>query len=294
VLYALPPQPQGPAAPLGSYILHERAAEFYGAGAGYLSIKSFFGGQASYAVGQRRHAVHPGAYLVLNHGQRYEIALEAAAPVESFCVFFAPGFAESVWRGLATPDDRLLADPAGGAAAELSFFERTYPHDGLVSPELLAIRRALAAGVAEPAWLAERLHQLMGRLLQLHHQVYREVERLPAARPATRAELYRRLHLARDYADACLDTPVTLDELASVAGLSPNHLLRMFRQAFGQTPHQYLTERRLERARQLLADTDMPVTEVCLAVGFSSLGAFSWLFRRRVGVAPAEYRRQNR
>jgi AraC family transcriptional regulator len=79
-----------------------------------------------------------------------------------------------------------------------------------------------------------------------------------------------------------------------VAGLSPNHLLRMFKQAFGQTPHQYLTARRLERARHLLAHTDQPVTEICLSVGFASLGAFSWLFHRRVGVSPAEYRRQTR
>jgi AraC-like DNA-binding protein len=68
----------------------------------------------------------------------------------------------------------------------------------------------------------------------------------------------------------------------------------MFKQVFGATPHQYLTARRLERARYLLAHTDQPVTEICLSVGFASLGAFSWLFRRRVGVSPAAYRRQTR
>jgi len=68
----------------------------------------------------------------------------------------------------------------------------------------------------------------------------------------------------------------------------------MFKQAFGQTPHQYLTAKHLEHARHLLAHTDQPVTEICLSVGFASLGAFSWLFRRRVGVSPAAYRRQTR
>ena len=70
--------------------------------------------------------------------------------------------------------------------------------------------------------------------------------------------------------------------------------LLAFEQAFGATPHQYLTARRLERARYLLAHTDQPVTEICLSVGFASPGAFSWLFRRRVGVSPAAYRRQTR
>ena len=85
--------------------------------------------------------------------------------------------------------------------------------------------------------------------------------------------------------------PVTLREMAGAACMSPNHLLRTFRQAFGETPHQFLTTRRLEEARRLLADRELPVTEICLAVGFESLGSFSTLFRKRFGVSPSEYRR---
>jgi AraC family transcriptional regulator len=118
------------------------------------------------------------------------------------------------------------------------------------------MRRALTAGVVDAAWLGEQLHALMQRLLQVQHHVYREVARLPAARAATREELYRRLHLAKEYAESAFDTALTLDDLAREAGLSPNHLLRMFEQAFGQTPHQYLTAKRLEHARHLLTHTD--------------------------------------
>jgi AraC family transcriptional regulator len=277
-----------------SYILHERGDQFYAEGAGGLSIKSFFGGQATYSVGRGRYVVDDRAYLVLNHGQPYTINIEADVPVESFCIFFAAGLAEAVQRSLTTPAGQLLSDPAGPTAPALLFFERTYPHDELLSPTLLRIRQALTTGAAESGWLDEQLHILMQRLLQLHWDVYREVEVLPAARAATREELYRRVHRAREYAAASFDTPVTLAAMAQVAELSPNHLLRTFKQAFGQTPHQYLTSLRLEQARRLLAHTDRPVTEICFAVGFESLGAFSWLFRRRVGVAPAEYRRQSR
>jgi AraC family transcriptional regulator len=276
-----------------SYILHERAGQFYGAGVGALSIKSFFGGRALYTVGRGRFALDDGAYLVLNHGQPYEVEIASEQPVESFCVFFAHGFAEQVYRDLTTAGAHLLADPAQ-PTAPLRFFERTYPHDAIVSPALFELRQTVAAHASDPAWLAERMHDLMLRLLQSHHDVRREVAAVPAARPATRDELYRRLHIARDYAAASFHLPVTLDDMAGAASLSPNHLLRSFRRLFGQTPHQYLVERRLEHARLLLARTDLPVTEICLAVGFSSLGAFSWLFRQRVGVPPAEYRRQNR
>jgi transcriptional regulator GlxA family with amidase domain len=133
----------------------------------------------------------------------------------------------------------------------------------------------------------------MQRLLQVHYQVYQEVETLPAVRATTREELYRRLYLAKEYAAAAFDQPITLNDMADVAGLSPNHLLRMFKQLFHQTPYQYLTTQRLNQAQQLLSQTDRSVTDICFSVGFESLGAFSWLFRRRVGLAPTEYRRQN-
>jgi AraC-like DNA-binding protein len=277
-----------------SYILHERDDQFYGEGAGGLSIKTFFGGQATYTAGRGRYVVDDRAYLVLNHGQPYTITVEADTPVESFCIFFAAGFAESVQRSLTTTADRLLLDTEGPTTSALCFFERTYAHDDLLSPALLRVRRALAAGMAEHSWLDEQLHTIMQRLLQIHQNVYREVEALPAVRAATREELYRRLHRAREYAAASLDTPVTLDAMAQVADLSPNHLLRTFKQAFGQTPHQYVTSLRLEQARRLLAHTDRPVTEICFAVGFESLGAFSGLFRRRIGLSPTEYRHQSR
>jgi AraC-like DNA-binding protein len=296
MVITLPAQADNPAAQMGraSYILHERDDQFYGEGTGGLSIKSFFGGQATYTVGRARYVVDDRAYLVLNHGQPYTIRVEADTPVESFCIFFAEGLAEEVQRSLTATVDQLLVDPAGPTIPTLQFFERTYPHDDLLSPELLRIRRALTAGMAEPGWLVEQLHAIMQRLLRLHRNVYREVEALPAARAATREELYRRLHRAREYAAASFDAPVTLDAMAQAADLSPNHLLRTFRQAFGQTPHQYVIMLRLEQARRLLAHTDRSVTEICFAVGFESLGAFSGLFRRRVGASPAEYRRQSR
>jgi AraC-like DNA-binding protein len=87
---------------------------------------------------------------------------------------------------------------------------------------------------------------------------------------------------------------VTLADAAAAAHLSPWHFLRLFREAFGETPHQFLTRLRIERARYLLTVTRRSVTDVCLDVGFSSLGSFSTLFSRRVGLSPAAFRRQVR
>jgi transcriptional regulator GlxA family with amidase domain len=98
----------------------------------------------------------------------------------------------------------------------------------------------------------------------------------------------------RDLMRECLDEPLTLEELSIEADLSVYHLLRTFRAAFGETPHEYLTRLRLERAKELLTVSSRSVTDICFDVGFSSLGSFSTLFRRQVGLSPAEFRRRVR
>ena len=90
--------------------------------------------------------------------------------------------------------------------------------------------------------------------------------------------------------DARYREPLDVPTLARAAKLSPAHFSREFARAFGQTPHQYLLSRRMERAKALLRDGDRSVTDVCLAVGFTSLGSFSTQFRRFVGVSPTVYR----
>jgi AraC-like DNA-binding protein len=100
----------------------------------------------------------------------------------------------------------------------------------------------------------------------------------------------RHLLRARDLADARYRDPLTVADLARAAGLSPAHFSRAFRSAFGETPHQYLLTRRLERAAALLRNTDRNVAEVCVAVGLSSVGSFTTSFRRMYGTTPLAYR----
>jgi AraC-like DNA-binding protein len=104
----------------------------------------------------------------------------------------------------------------------------------------------------------------------------------------------RRLCRVRDVIRDCFEQPLTLEDLSLEADMSAWHFLRAFRSAFGETPHHFLTRLRIERAKELLTVTTRPVTEICLDVGFSSLGSFSTLFRRQVGVSPIEYRRRVR
>jgi AraC-like DNA-binding protein len=100
----------------------------------------------------------------------------------------------------------------------------------------------------------------------------------------------RHLLRAKDLIDARYRDPLDVPALARVAHLSPAHFSREFRRAFGDSPHQYLLTRRLERAAALLRNTDRTVAEICLDVGLISVGSFTTSFTRTYGVSPASYR----
>jgi AraC-like DNA-binding protein len=102
-------------------------------------------------------------------------------------------------------------------------------------------------------------------------------------------DLVVHLRRARDHADRHFTEPLDLEALASIAGLSKFHFQRLFKQTYGATPAEHLSRRRIERAQDLLRATNLTVTEVCLEVGFQSLGSFSSRFRDVVGESPSAF-----
>ena len=105
-------------------------------------------------------------------------------------------------------------------------------------------------------------------------------------------ETNRRMLRARDAMDRAYAEPLDVPALAQLANVSQAHFIRTFRATFAETPHRYLQRRRVERAMFLLRATDRSVTDICLDVGFNSLGTFSRSFRDIVGESPATYRQR--
>ena len=104
-------------------------------------------------------------------------------------------------------------------------------------------------------------------------------------------EANRRLLRARDAMDRTYAQPLDIPVLAEIACVSEAHFIRTFRQTFGETPHRYLQRRRVERSMFLLRETERSITDICLDVGFGSLGTFSRTFSDIIGMSPAAYRR---
>jgi AraC-like DNA-binding protein len=103
-------------------------------------------------------------------------------------------------------------------------------------------------------------------------------------------EVNRRMLRSRDAIDRAYANPLDIASLAEVAHVSEAHYIRTFRATFGETPHRYLQRRRVERAMFMLRETERSVTDICMEVGFASLGTFSRTFHTIVGQTPVEYR----
>jgi AraC-like DNA-binding protein len=230
---------------------------------GPLSIKTVQRGSGVWKTAEGEFQVDESSFLILNDGQPYSLTLDSPQTIETCCVFSQKGFLDA--RG--------------------EFPTRLWAPDARILPRIRALYRS---GDDE-----DQLVLLARDLAALIREARGERQRVPGLQAGTREELHQRLNRAREYLHASYLKPVSLDDLAQVACVSPYHFHRAFTRVFGETPQQYRTRLRLDRARQLLRRGELPVTQVCLESGFESLGSFSTLFRRRFGFSPRHAKKQD-
>jgi len=250
-----------------------------------LSIKTAWGGRERYYLPHREVVVDDDNYLILNEGRSYSSLLAERRPAWSFSVFFRPGMQHEVRGALQQSLDHALARP-DGAARPGEFSEHLRRHDATLTRRLRALRDQALAGERSEDWLEEQLLLLLDAMLAGEAADRAALDRLAAARPATRAELARRLRLAADCIESCHTEPLTLDQLAGVACLSRYHFVRHFRQLYGATPHAYLTAKRVRCAERLMRDGQTNRDSIALHSGFGSRWALQRALQRH-GVAPA-------
>ncbi|HEY2051964.1 MAG TPA: helix-turn-helix transcriptional regulator [Caulobacteraceae bacterium] len=224
--------------------------------------------------------------LTLNDGQQYSLEIDGEDETETFCVFFARGSVEAAAYVL-QHDDATLLDHEGDQ--RFGFREELTAATTVLGEawERLARSAGSISGV-DLSWEIERLGSILAR-----HALNERVRsnKLGSTKVATRQEIWRRVRRAMDEIEADLANDWTLAELGRAACMAPHHFQRCFLQLRGETPRRYIARRRLERAQALLrSHGTMSVTEVCLAVGYTSLGSFSTSFAKQFGYPPSDRR----
>jgi AraC-like DNA-binding protein len=228
-----------------------------------LSIKCSMKGSEDYKTSDGNYKVTSGMYLILNEGQ--ECASRIEDETESFSVFFDPEFAGESMRSMITPSDKILNFSFLPSSQPVLFIEKLYSHNYLLSPVLMKLRLASQVNHDDEGWMIEQFHELLEKLLIVHRDLYAEIEKLPPIKLSTKTELYKRVCRAKEFIDSSFTDNITLEKISKEACLSQFHFLRLFKTVYNQTPHQYLIEKRVGRALNLLRDTDKSITEICFA-----------------------------
>ena len=273
----------------GNFIIHQQAKKYEWTGDCFLSIKSFYGGKADYKVKQREYQVDQTNFLILNDCTKYRLTIDTADETESFCVFFSPTFVSEVLSVLNASDNQLL-DFNSGQQNGIKLLETNYPHGGRIS-ELLKRGRDTANALSDELEKDEFYHQLLNAILYQNNEKLIDTERLSSKKKATREELYQRVMFVKDFLDCNYHQSLRLKELAEVGLLSENHLLRNFHQIFGISPFQYISQKRIREAKRQLLESDKPIKDIAIDVGYSSFNNFSSYFKRIYGKSPTAIRK---
>lgn len=214
-----------------------------------------------------------------------------------FCL--TPGQSSTFWQHSGNPEilqlyirktvfAHAVEEMYGGDGERAEVVPRFAIVDPLLEQLALAIVTALRSGEAEDRLYIETMAQMIAvHLARTHSTRSRPAERSVPLDGLCR----RRLRRLVEYIDAHICEDLSLEAMAAEVDMSPFYLSKVFKSAVGQSPHQYVLGRRVERAKALLRDTLMPIADIALAAGFSSQSHMSNWFRRVVGVSPAAYRR---
>lgn len=231
-------------------------------------------------------------FLFLNAYEPYTFQIAPKSAAQTCSLFFRARYLASLERSLTARDAELLERPPDDELTpHLEYPEVLVPAATQgVGTRLGALFSAWQAG-ASPHGLADRVRDVGEALIRLRSRCVAAVEGIHAVKSSTRAELYRRVQLAGIYVRENYTTDIDLNRVAREAGMAPHHLHRTFRAVNGMTVHQLIVGLRLDEARRLVQETDLPIANVCHRVGYASLPSFTHLFRARFGRPPAAFRR---
>jgi AraC-like DNA-binding protein len=254
-----------------------------------LTIKSVFSGEENYATNNCRYRVKKDNYLILNAGEEYESRIQSENKVQSFSIFFHPDFVKDAYSSLTLTDEKLLE--RNNRKETPRFIQKLYTKDFFIQRAFSEIENLSSNFNDNKLKLEEEISSLMSFIFSAQNDIYKEIEKVPAAKKSTKIELYKKLHTVKDYLESCYNEKINLNDLAKISCLCEHYMLREFRKYFNATPHQYLTNVRLEASKDMLVNSDKSISEISSSLSFSHQSSFTQLFTGKYKISPMTFRK---
>ena len=241
-----------------------------------------------YKVGNREHAVNEGSFLLGCKQPNVSAYFDSKKTVRSICVDICPATVAEAFTVLTAQNDHQFDNYLAGYFKTPEFFEAVCPVNAAqFGNKLNELVRAITNSQAHEYVNKEWFLDLIEKIIFHEYGNYLALNGIRSVKPETRKEILRRLNIAKQHID---DEYLSIDEISGVASfcaMSEFHFYRSFKQAFGISPYQYLLNKRLELAKEMIIAGNMSVTAVAAHCNFPDIFTFSKAFKRQFNVAPS-------
>lgn len=248
------------------------------------------GGSCPFIVNGIRQAVTEGQVFFINRGSTLRMQVDDIG-VTPALLFFHSRLPDLVQFSLRYGGEIHLDKPFDSLPFDFSYLERLHS-DAVLWREVVSLIEVGDSCSSFASLRADgQIRDLFESLLVRNKEAFNHSRNIQAVKASTRLEIFKRIAAARDWMESNYAADINLEKIAAVAAMNSQHFLRMFKQVYSITPHQYLIDIKLRRAATLLENTSMTINEVCQSIGLESPFSFSILFKKRFGTAPGRYRK---
>ena len=248
------------------------------------------GGIANYIVNGARHAISDDGIFFVNRGSLLQVRVTGNG-VTPALLFFHSRLPDLVQFSLSYGGEVLLDRPFDSLPFDFSWLERMYADPPIRQSVLALIELGSSCSSFASLQADSLIRDLFETLLLRNREAYHHSQNIQAVKASTRLEIFKRIAASKDFMESNYASDLNLESIAGIASMNSQHFLRMFKQVYSITPHQYLIDVRLRRARELLETTELTINEICENIGFESPFSFSVLFKKRHGVTPTQFRK---
>ena len=257
----------------------------------YFSIKTVFSGQENYLIDKRKIILRPNTFLVINKGSEYSLEVDSTNPTLDFSISFSSAYIRDFTRMQSHSNAQLLDNPCSNEENHVfNAFDTIHLLTGDMRYNMLNLKNSIELGASDLLINEYLYHCLLNYSKVLNHESADKSEKLKCLNSTTKKELLKRMTLAKEYINSNFSEQVKLDAIASHSCLSVNHLLRTFKQVYGISPYQYLTQIRLQHAKHLLRHSDYNINDIVAFVGFECPSSFIRLFKNYHNLTPGQFR----
>ena len=247
-------------------------------------------GVEHYTLNGQQHNVEAGKYLLSSGTNEGHIEIDSREVVSGLCVGLAPELIAEVLATMRQPDTAYSDLALGQFFNSSLFLDNQYNGAQTQLGQLLT---HINKSVNKNNWHEDDLNMdffytLSERLIIDQIPIFKQLQNIPSVKSATKKDLYKRVVCGKEFIDACFTTPLSVENVAQAACLSEYHFFRLFKAVFGLSPHQYILQKRLNYAQNLLIQDQKAVSLAADASGFSDIFTFSKAFKKHFGYAPSQ------